>query len=401
MENSGVEYIIPPNSKLCFNKKNGALKERFGNFYLEFNGLTGKYSSDISRLDDGIGWFWKSDLLEKKPVNGCRCSEFIGTNFKWRFIWKKGNSKLLLQFDFNSLVRKSVKANFDLLFIELIKSLADVEGVGACACIPDIVFPVGFSQQLAKRLREYLPLPIDLVQAGTGFTIAEGKYTFMLLDDDYPLLIDNVEKSEISVGSDRKFQYNWNGTNLFYFQRDEFGAITQNMFAKVADGLPTNIFEPHTYKISSFADIQSSDELKGIYYVGLIHPPLKRNNDISRTSSLGMYSVKDDKKIAVGNPILLHFRSDQLSELNFNDLFGGGSDFTRSFFNERGSITPMIRIYINGEQTLVGVQTRPGDLTQLPRNFTLFRRFKIGYRKVQGTKTKMIFLPNDHLIYKP
>lgn len=395
-------YIVPPDVRLRFKWGNKGMKEKFSYFYVRLMNLTGNYESDMVRLKESVSWNGKVDQAAAEIASGsagCTCSNSAqNTFFKWNFLNNRSGN-FILQINFKALNAGDVNENYRVMMTELVKSLAVLEADESCDCAKKIKFDRGFSQQVIKKLKERIPVPIDLPQPGSCITVVLDQSYVMLLDDDIILKVDDIKKIETPFGNDKKFRYEWSGFNYFSFKRALDGAIKQNSLASFNNGLPNNEFQKDVYSLASFADIVSSEALKDVRYIALYHPLLKRNNNHSSTSSPGMYSPGDDTKILEGNAFLLHFRSSELATLNFDQKHDDSDGITKSFFSGRGSIAPMIKVYINGEEKIEDFDSNSSNISEIPKKFNLYRKYEDNYRKIKGEKNKLILLPNDHLTY--
>jgi hypothetical protein len=399
-------YIVPPYVSLRF-KCNKEMKKKFTYFYVRLTDLNGKYENDMVRLSESASWNGKIDEVkaEIESVSSCDCSNNTGNKFfKWNFLNNRGGI-FLLQVNFDQLNTDNVNENYRLMMTSLINSLAVLEANSSCTCAKKIKFAEGFSQQLVKKLKERIPVPIDLPQPGSCFTAVEDQSYFMLLDQDITLKVDTVKKIEIPDSNDTKFRYEWLGYKYISFKRSSDGSIKQNSFASFDSGLPNNAIKmsndkPERYNLASLTDLVSSEALNGIRYLALFHPPLKRNTNMGKKPSSGMYNPAADTNPLEGNTFLLHIRSNELTTLDFTQLFGDADGLTKSFFSGRGSIQPMIKIYLNGVDQMEDFDSTTSAVDSLPRKFRLHRKYGDEYRKVRGPKNKLILLPNDHLTYK-
>lgn len=402
-------YVIPPHTTLRFKCKKNVVRKRYNYFYIRLRQLTGNYTHDVAQIHKATSWHSRKELItgtDARPVNGeCTCTSGKGDYFKWQFYRPEPSAKpgvdLLLQFDFRQLTRDDVTKKFSQLMRSLMQSLARQENNPVCSCKPGVKLVPAFSQQVLKKLKERIPIPADLPQPGMCYSATENQSYFILVDEDFVLMTDTVKKVKTPVGADTKFHYEWLGLRLFSYQRTPGGSVVQNSFGHFTSGKPTNHLSKGLYLLGSYADIQASEELGGIPYLAIYHPQPKRNNNISPFHSMGAYGVQDDNKVLAGNPLLLHFRSAELAGLDFELEFGDSDPYTKSAFSDRGAISPLIRIYINQQETLAAFDTRPAKLRQLPAKYRLYRKCGNSYRLVKGAKEKTYLLPNDHINYKP
>lgn len=415
------EYILPPFTHLKF--KGSEVKKDFKYFYILLRGLSDDYTRNLRSLENVERWNGSHDYFDansKKDIavnikgadlaaNGCDCNSISGTGFKAAFLLHNG-SQFFVQISYEDLVKDPIVENFNKLIPELLSGIASFEGKPACGCASSHKLPPGFAHQLVKKLKEWIPLPADLAQPGTCLTVVDDQSRFLLLDDDLVLKVDNIIKKfdnvslkfskiielEIPSGS-TKFQYEWTGFKIHSFTRSPTGLVVENSFGQF-NNAPSNRIGTNLYKLASFADIQSSDIPKDRYYLGLYHPPLKRNNN--QASSLGGYSASDDNNPMRGNPFLLHFTSAEMAALDFKQAFGPGDGYAKSIFFERGSIEPLITILINGQESFQSIDKLTLQIKTVPPNYTLWRKYGNGFRKVKGNKNATFLLPYDQINYK-
>ncbi|HMG67040.1 MAG TPA: hypothetical protein VK588_05105 [Chitinophagaceae bacterium] len=407
------DFIQSPDCKLRMTRA-GSPKDNYQ--YIIFYNVTDRYELSVNNLNNAIAWSGNTDYFASDDKDHAQIADKIDVHKMKKAISRStlplsinaqaittpayksatldSNSIYFIQFDYNNLLSPGTSLEIDNNFKSLSRNL--YQEISSNEDEHGFKWAVTLSQNLVGKIWEEIPIPQTSSLYRYYYNKNDNNST-IVLDPSFTLKVDQVRK----VLNDNKngYYYLKIGDYDVNFSRNEMGFSVQNKLVS-RDGpspRPNNHFADNTYLISSFSDIQNSEELKKRPYIVLFDPLIKRNS--KPQSDTGLYNnlPGDDQTISIGNSVLLNLMATEFSTLDFSAITSPAK-YINSVFGLRSPVKLEITVYINSEPFRVQLNSTIKDIqNRLPEKIQLYRKFGKGYEKVAGDLSNLILLPNDQI----
>ncbi|SMD08311.1 hypothetical protein [Pedobacter nyackensis] len=410
-----VNFEFPPHAKLgreglFGNKEIVNFRSRFRFHTVTIKGISNNYQQSVERIEEACYKHSRSQRLHAG-------SSVTKIDSVAKLYLTNEDQNVIIEFDYTSLLDSLSK---DLKYLERL-SVRLLNGLSKVQDTLKFWPEQGICQNIVEKVFEYIPKPEYAVLSKFGTCITDSS-SFVLLNPSIGLKIDHQDFYGDTKNQNNqfdRFNYYFTGQTTLFFYRDSEGHLKQSSFLDIEKNnkvgfLPINnairSTDISTHIQASSVDLQMSNSINRIKYVGLFQNYLKRNNG---NSSEGISNAKlnKDDDLFIGNSYLI--LADTIQNLLSypsktsavtKSTFGCGGLFGTKEDEQKGGrsvITPIFPIYINGNINYISVGTKLGSVLLnyglAYRDLKIFRKYNGRMFKIKYKQNYFTLLPGDHL----